>query len=404
MNSSEVSVNDDSLQSVDLSIATANNTAASIIAVSQSHNDRDQNHQSAVDHSISSSPPVDDSCTTESLLKYYDDCAEYYDHTDEGSEDTYVCVDRVMESIIRYYDQLRIDVSDINDIAHAAQTLSIKLDPVVSPQPTTSCGLHAESPTRIDSPTSTSRVSSITSTDDLSSSLSSTLPSPSPSPSPTSVDFSLPSFNSSPLSLRIALAPSSTPLKILDLGVGTGLASRPLFANLSSPLLVVPRRSAAGEEKLHIPDGCIIPEIWGVDLSPNMLKVSSVLPFKHLIVGDINTSLFDVELYPESPLPPLPTGFFDIVVSVGTTEFVRDFDFFFHQVCHFLRIGGIMCATFPSNRTVTYPTMACIQVDELKKLAEQHELRVMEIQHYRGWSVSAEEHVEYTQLLAIKAK
>jgi 2-polyprenyl-3-methyl-5-hydroxy-6-metoxy-1,4-benzoquinol methylase len=143
-----------------------------------------------------------------------------------------------------------------------------------------------------------------------------------------------------------------------------------------------------------------VPEIWGTDLSTNMLKVASVLPFKHLIAGDLNQCLHSPLINPHSPLARLPAGYFDAVVCVGTCEFVRDFSHFMGQVSHFLRPGGLFIGTFPSNQTRTYSSMSWITVERLVGITERSNMDVVEIQQYRGWSVSADEHVEYIQLCA----
>ena len=214
---------------------------------------------------------------------------------------------------------------------------------------------------------------------------------------------------------------------MLDLGVGTGLASRPLFAALSTPPLRVPRRSGSGSDSgakgaLTVPPGTVLPEIWGVDLSPGMLRVSSVLPFAHLIAADLNTPLWDGSLHPQSPLAqPSARAYFDLCVCVGTTEFVRDHAFFLGQVRAFLRPGGLFCGTFPSTRSATYPGMSCVDDEallrrwvesesqsqsdsECERVPGQCCMRVLEVQRYRGWSVSAEEHIEYIQVLAQKGR
>ena len=265
---------------------------------------------------------------------------------------------------------------------------------------------------------------------------------------------------SSPRSINDSLASSAppAPLKILDLGVGTGLASRPLFSALSTPRLRVARSSTEGESRVVVPEGTIIPEIWGVDLSPNMLKVSSVLPFAHLIAADLNTSLSNPLENPGSPLAvPGSQGYFDCALSVGTLEFVRDHAFFLAQVRGFLRVGGLFCGTFPSNKSQTvsnsqqhatrqartrssdpaaavrkphsgamrlsllslclppfslrffslaqYPDMSFTTVAQLVEHARvSGGMEVLEVQQYRGWSVSSSEHVEYIQMLAQKRR
>jgi SAM-dependent methyltransferase len=175
------------------------------------------------------------------------------------------------------------------------------------------------------------------------------------------------------LSVLNAQPQQQAPIRILDLGVGTGLASKPLFTALKKP------------------------EIVGVDLSPKMLGVcrSRGFPFAHLIEADLNTNLED---------PILVKGSFDCVMSVGTTEFVQDYKSFFAQVDAFLCPGGHFAATFPSSHSVTYPDMNCIKdVEELRTLAKLHgKLQILQMQEYRGWSVSETEHIEYIQILARK--
>jgi len=197
----------------------------------------------------------------------------------------------------------------------------------------------------------------------------------------------------------------SRPLRVLDLGVGTGLASRPLFAALSSPPLRVARRSGGDRQPVVVPPDTLVPEIWGVDLSPGMLRVSSALPFAHLIAADLNTQLGDPTLHPHSPLARSDAqAYFDLCVSVGTTEFVR-LDHFLGQVRAFLSLGGLFCATFPCTRSATYPDMSCVsEAQLLQSVRECGGMDVLEVQHYRGWSVSAEEHIEYIQVLAQKRR
>ena len=155
-----------------------------------------------------------------------------------------------------------------------------------------------------------------------------------------------------------------------------------------------------------------------------MLKVSSVLPFKHLIAADLNRPLAaaatksaattataahgstSTSTVGDSPLShPDRLGYFDMCLCVGTTEFVHDHGFLLGQVRALLRRGGLFCGTFPSNRSATYPDMSFTSVEQLaRNVAREGGMDLLEVQQYRGWSVSKEEHVEYIQVLAQKRR
>jgi SAM-dependent methyltransferase len=361
----------------------------------------------------------DESCTTASLLQYYDACAEYYDQVDSEEADTYICVDRVSSAILRTLGKAGGEArrklvlgAGKGEERSTAQANHRHLSTPTPSSKLSLLSLHSSSPSPSPTPEDTvagaEDVVQSGTEDEAPCTPSSAEDSPrssvqSISSSGVLSESSISSAESSAVSTPASPAlPVQAPLKVLDLGVGTGLASRPLFANLSSPRLIVPRRSSAGEPKLHVPQGTSLPEIWGVDLSPNMLKVSSVLPFRHLIAGDLNTHLADATLHLHSPLSSarLPRGYFDVVCTVGTTEFVRDLSDFFDQVMWFLKpAGGVFCGTFPSNQTQTYPSMSWTTVERLTELAQERKMTVLDVQQYRGWSVSSEEHVEYIQIL-----
>ena len=169
-------------------------------------------------------------------------------------------------------------------------------------------------------------------------------------------------------------------LRVLDLGVGTGLASVALVAALS-PLL------PAG----MVPTDVI--ELWGADLSPAMLRVCAPkLKFHQLLVADLNTNLYDPVLYPSSPLAHNDQHhLFDVVLSVGTTEFVHDLGAFFRQVAHFLRKDeGIFGGTFPANRVSLYPELTAVDVPTLLNLAKTSGgLTTIQVEQYAGWSVTS---------------
>lgn len=423
---------------------------------------------------------ADPSCSVASLRQYYDECADFYDHADEGEEDTYICVDRVTSSLLAALHRLGDDgagaaaagddalAPSLSPSAHSARAITdgtldspiplpcigalgllgedeteedgaeggarlrLMMLPLQSPTP----DAEGDAPAAEGSPSLEAAAASVeaeTSTslasDATESPRSAASPSPSPVPSLRSPSSAWPpclSVNvSAGAAARAGAATRSQPLRVLDLGVGTGLASRPLFAALSTPPLRVPRRGGSGADgkgAVCVPPGTVLPEIWGVDLSPGMLRVSSVLPFAHLVAADLNTPLWDASLHPRSPLArPAALAYFDMCVCVGTTEFVRDHAAFLGQVRAFLRPGGLFCGTFPSTRSQTYPGMSCVDDEELlRRWVESDErdsddcgkrqgpaqgrMVVLEVQRYRGWSVSAEEHIEYIQVLAQKLR
>lgn len=467
--------------------------------------------RTAASSSAATAEPADDSaCSVASLRKYYDECAFFYDEAPEGEENTYICVDRVTNSLLAAQHRLaHTEFESESSGAEAASSSSIQTTPVrggaieklfVTPAPLAPVSaLSMLDRNEVESPLSAAGASASASPSHTPSPCASPDPlsrpamiavdpstSPSAVDSPRSSTASLLSSSpvsslepSSPRSINDSLAAAAVPLKILDLGVGTGLASRPLFSALSTPRLRVARSSTEGESRVVVPEGTVIPEIWGVDLSPNMLKVSSVLPFAHLIAADLNTALADPLENPGSPLAcPASNGYFDCALSVGTLEFVRDHAYFLSQVRSFLRIGGLFCGTFPSNKSQTvcrhtahsahtaamtssgdqlaaaktrcdaianatkslrslvalprslrflcspssfglsflcccslslgsaqYPDMSFTTVSDLVDNARiSGGMEVLEVQQYRGWSVSSSEHVEYIQILAQKRR
>ena len=76
------------------------------------------------DAAVTSSADVDPSCSVASLRQYYDECAEFYDHADEGEEDTYICVDRVTASLLAALQRLDEDADADGAGAHHLPTLS----------------------------------------------------------------------------------------------------------------------------------------------------------------------------------------------------------------------------------------------------------------------------------------
>ena len=100
------------------------------------------------------------------------------------------------------------------------------------------------------------------------------------------------------------------PLRVLDLGCGSGLSSLPFFD--------------AGGTRLSV---------IGVDLSPEMLEEAAKLPFAALLCQSI-----------EEPLPPrmCPDGSFSIVTAVGVLEFVARPRALFTAMRAKLLPGGIL--------------------------------------------------------------
>jgi SAM-dependent methyltransferase len=100
------------------------------------------------------------------------------------------------------------------------------------------------------------------------------------------------------------------PLRVLDLGCGSGLSSLPFFD--------------AGGTRLSV---------IGVDLSPEMLAEAAKLPFAALLCQSI-----------EEPLPPrmCPDGSFAIITAVGVLEFVARPRALFTAMRAKLLPGGIL--------------------------------------------------------------
>jgi SAM-dependent methyltransferase len=395
-------------------------------------------------------------------VSFADALPQFYDQADEGAENTYICVDRVTQALLSAAVQQQHSRALTDDAVSSSSS-------IVVPSPLPNLGalslLASSSPSSSDGATPIAvgdeemllGAAAVADEAAAPSPLSTPSPSGSPlqreaSPSNEQEDRSsisselgggsddLSSLSGSPLSHSLSLASSvdsaasscssagvggesltplqqlhlslGRPLRILDLGVGTGLASRPLFRALCVPSLapgLVARASSPGEAKVVLPPGTLCPEIWGVDLSPGMLRVSSALPFAHLLAGDLNTDLSDAALYPGSPLTdPTAKASFDMVLSVGTTEFVKDPKAFLIQAAAFLRPGGLFAATFPVTQSSTYPDMSCVKGGAEQLAAWSAEecigMDTLGTQAYRGWSVSAEEHVEYVQILAQKRR
>jgi trans-aconitate methyltransferase len=175
-------------------------------------------------------------------------------------------------------------------------------------------------------------------------------------------------------------AAANTVTRVLDVGVGTGLATHALVQHLSLP---------TDTREFH-----------GVDLSRGMLDVcrgKGLVTYLHQC--DLNKQdLAEVLRQPTGGNAPL----FDIILSTGTTEFVHDHSRLFGQVAALLVPGrGVFCSTFAANGVATYPDLT-VHTSEasLRQLAYAHHLDVHSIERYHGWSATATEHVDYFQLLA----
>lgn len=99
--------------------------------------------------------------------------------------------------------------------------------------------------------------------------------------------------------------------KILDIGVGTGQSIAEIYSQ--------------GQYK----------EIYGVDVSPNMLDICRV-KYPNVKLSQI-FSIRDIEKIDD---------YFDIVISSGTIEFIEDLDMLFQQVRRKQRKDGIFSFTY----------------------------------------------------------
>lgn len=137
-------------------------------------------------------------------------------------------------------------------------------------------------------------------------------------------------------------------LKVLDLGCGTGLGSLLFF------------------EKGF--------DVTGMDFSQGMLEECKKRPFKQLICQNINEDL------------AAPEAAFEIVICLGTFEFVEDPLFVFKQVEAVLKPGGLFAFTIPTSKEpcerlkIKYFT-----VDGIKGILAQTSLEIIETQTFFGW-------------------
>lgn len=142
--------------------------------------------------------------------------------------------------------------------------------------------------------------------------------------------------------------PKRTALKVLDLGCGTGLGSLLFF------------------EKGF--------EVTGMDFSPGMLQVCKKRPFKQLICQNINEEL------------AAPEAAFDIVICLGTFEFVEDPLFVFKQVEAVLKPGGLFAFTMPTSKgPCERLKIKCFTVDGITQDLAQTNFEIIETQTFFGW-------------------
>jgi CDP-diacylglycerol--glycerol-3-phosphate 3-phosphatidyltransferase len=167
--------------------------------------------------------------------------------------------------------------------------------------------------------------------------------------------------------------------RVLDVGVGTGLATQALVHQL--PVIGHPAR-----------------EFYGVDLSQGMLDVCR----KKNIITHL---LPPCDLNKQDLTDVLDGLSFDVIISAGTTEFVHDHARLFRQVATLLVPGtGVFCSTFAANGVAAYADLVHTTEAGLRQLAHAHQLDVHSIERYHGWSATADQHVEYLQLVATSRK
>ena len=111
---------------------------------------------------------------------------------------------------------------------------------------------------------------------------------------------------------------SSDPLRVLDLGCGTGLVARPFFQAASARF-----------------------QVTGVDVTPEMTASCAKLPYARVLTATAQEALDG----------PLAGEVFDVVLVCGMMEFVEDPPPFLRQVASALADGGLLGLAVPHKQS-----------------------------------------------------
>lgn len=138
--------------------------------------------------------------------------------------------------------------------------------------------------------------------------------------------------------------------KILDLGCGTGLSSLKFF------------------EKGY--------KVTGVDLTPEMLKIASRLPYEKLVCQSV-----------EDPLL-FEKGTFQGVVLLGVMEFIKFPHLLFDRVFSLLEVGGVFGLTIPKKLNAESEKKLDIfshRRDEIEAMAQKSKFEIIKEEEFQGF-------------------
>jgi len=164
----------------------------------------------------------------------------------------------------------------------------------------------------------------------------------------------------------------SAPLKVLDLGCGTGLSSLAFF------------------------DGNF--EVTGLDYSPGMIEECKKRPFKKLVCQSINEDL------------SVPDNNFDLAICLGAFEFVEDPNALFERVQVKLKDNGIFAFTIPTSEgPCTRLNIKCYNFEAIEECFSNTAFELIDKETFFGWETGhlqaldggeegAHEGVDYTAI------